>query len=229
MFPASALILIQWTLVPIVLLVFGDHKLWTKMAIGLSTLPLSVQSFMPHLGLVDNAIGGIMQAQPEDTKVEPDAAGQKVGTDDKNTLNTKWGKQTMAVGFTVLPSVLLRSQARLKIKCNELAVLVHLIEHWWTPGTMPWPSKKTLGERLGVSDKTVQRAIVKLEKAKLIQRNSRFLKSSRGRTSNEYDLTLLVERLQEIAEETIKADAEAKTKKWKINNLAAKPNTTANK
>lgn len=168
-----------------------------------------------------------MEAQTDRTAVDTEKGGAQSAQDDKNSLNTKWGKQTMDEGFTVLPSVLLRSQARLKIKCNELAVLVHLIEHWWKPGTMPWPSKKTIAERLGVSDKTVQRAMVKLEKEKLIQRNSRYLKTSKGRTSNEYDLSPLVERLREIADETTKADAEAKTKKWKINNLPPKTKTPA--
>jgi predicted transcriptional regulator len=168
-----------------------------------------------------------MEAQTDQSAVETEKDGAQAAQDDKNSLNAKWGKQTMDVGFTVLPSVLLRSQARLKIKCNELAVLVHLIEHWWKPGSMPWPSKKTIAERLGVSDKTVQRAMVKLEKEKLIQRNSRFLKTSKGRTSNEYDLAPLVDRLKEIAAETATADAEAKTKKWKINNLPPKPKPAA--
>ena len=146
----------------------------------------------------------------------------KAAPDDKNTLNAKWGKAKMDQGFTVIPSVLLRSQRRLQFKCNELAVLVHLIEHWWKPGSMPWPKKSTIAERLGVSIKTVQRAIVKLEKEKLIQRKDRFLPANQGRTSNEYDLSLLVERLNEIAVESAQADAEAKTKKWKINNQKPK-------
>lgn len=168
-----------------------------------------------------------MEAQTSETVAEAKNGGEQAPPDDKNSLNDKWGKHTMDVGFTVIPSVLLRSQARLKIKCNELAVLVHLIEHWWKPGSMPWPSKKTIAERLGISDKTVQRAMVKLEREKLILRKSRFLKTSKGRTSNEYDLSPLVTRLKEIAAETAKADAEAKTKKWKINNLPPKTKPTA--
>lgn len=168
-----------------------------------------------------------MEAHTDQATMDTDGSEPKAAQDDKNSLTTKWGKQTMAVGFTVLPSVLLRSQARLNIKCNELAVLVHLIEHWWRPSAMPWPSKKTIAERLGVSDKTVQRAMVKLEKEKLIQRNSRYLKTSKGRTTNEYDLSPLVERLHGIAEETARADAEAKTKKWKINNQPPKAKTAA--
>lgn len=151
----------------------------------------------------------------------------KETTDDKNTLNAKWGKPTMDQGFTVIPSVLLRSQARLQFKCNELAVLVHLIEHWWKPGSMPWPKKTTIAERLGVSIKTVQRAIVKLEKEKLIQRKDRYLPANKGRTSNEYDLSPLVERLNEIAVESAQADSEAKTKKWKINNQKPKAKKAA--
>ncbi|MBL9049074.1 MAG: helix-turn-helix domain-containing protein [Tabrizicola sp.] len=137
---------------------------------------------------------------------------RKGSLDDNNILTRKWGKPTMDEGYTVIPSILLRSQAKLRIKCNELAVLVHLLEHWWKPGSMPWPKKTTIAERLGVSIKTVQRAIVKLEKEKLIQRKERYLRADDSRTSNEYDLSPLVDRLKVLAVELAQLDAEAKTR-----------------
>ena len=132
--------------------------------------------------------------------------------DDARTLSQKWGKEVMAANYTVIPCALLRGQARLGIGPNALAVLVHLIDHWWRPEAMPWPSKKTIAERLAVSTKTVQRAIVELEKARLLTRKNRYHKTG-GRTSNEYDLSPLVDRLKPVALDMAKAAAEAKAVK----------------
>ena len=132
--------------------------------------------------------------------------------DDARTLSQKWGKEVMAANYTVIPCALLRGQARLRIGPSALAVLVHLIDHWWRPEAMPWPSKKTIADRLGVSAKTVQRAVVELAEAGLLARKKRYHKTG-GRTSNEYDLSPLVERLKPVALDMAKAATEAKAVK----------------
>lgn len=129
-------------------------------------------------------------------------------------LDQKWGKETMEANYTVLPSALLRGQARLGINATELAVLVHLIDHWWKADEMPWPSKRTLAERLRVGEKTIQRAIAHLEEEGLMKRNPRFNKTG-ARTSNEYDLKPLVERLKPIAQDQVHAAKEARALKKK--------------
>lgn len=150
----------------------------------------------------------------ETEKVVPlDSHRKKNTPEDERTLSQKWGKETMAANYTVIPCALLRGQARLHIGPNELAVLIHLIDHWWRPDAMPWPSKRTIAERLGVSSKSVQRAIASLEKEGLVTRKARFLKNGGGRTSNEYDLSPLVERLRPIAADMEKASQDAKAVK----------------
>ena len=75
--------------------------------------------------------------EEENEKAESTEAEQaKPSPNDTNTLASKWSKETIDIGYAVLPSALLRGQARLKIGANELAVLVHLIDHWWRPGEM---------------------------------------------------------------------------------------------
>lgn len=133
--------------------------------------------------------------------------------DDKKVLNQKWSKGTMDANYTVLPSALIRGQARLGIDAMELAVLVHLLDHWWQADKMPWPSKKTIADRLKVSQKTVQRAMVRLEQGNLIKRKARYYSETGGRTSNEYDLNPLVERLKPIAADMVKAAKDAKSLK----------------
>lgn len=127
---------------------------------------------------------------------------------DKRSLEKRWSKEVLEPGFTFVPSVILRAQARLHIDAVELTVLLHLIDHWWDDDTMPFPSKKRLAERLGVSDKTIQRAMKRLEDEGLIRREARS-HSSGGQASNRYDLSPLVEKLKPIAADMTRARDEA--------------------
>ena len=82
-------------------------------------------------------------AEETEKVIALDGRRTKQAPEDARTLSQKWGKDTMAANYTVIPCALLRGQARLHIGPNELAVLIHLIDHWWRPDAMPWPSKQT--------------------------------------------------------------------------------------
>jgi DNA-binding transcriptional ArsR family regulator len=127
--------------------------------------------------------------------------------DSEKVLRQKWGS-SLDTGWTVIPSVLIRGLPRLHIGAGELAVLICLIDYWWAPDDPPWPSKKALAERLGVSQKTIQRHLAVLQEEGLIASQSRH-RAGGGQTSNRYDLTLLVAKLQGIAADMKKAEAEA--------------------
>lgn len=116
----------------------------------------------------------------------------------------------MEANYTVIPSALIRGQERLGINATDLAVLIHLLDHWWDPGKMPFPSKAKIAQRLQVGEKTVQRSVARLESGGLLKRNPRYNPKTRGRTSNEYDLSPLVSALKVIATDMVKADKEAK-------------------
>ena len=126
----------------------------------------------------------------------------------RRSLEKRWTRDVIEPGFTLIPSVILRAQARLHINAVELAVLMHLIDHWWEDETMPFPSKRRLAERMSVSDKTVQRAIVRLEEEGLLKRHPRS-HASGGQASNLYDLSPLVEKLKLIAKDMIEARMDA--------------------
>lgn len=144
----------------------------------------------------------IPTTKPE--KTEPTNVEQE-----SHNLEQRWGKDVIANGFVLLPSILLRAQSRLHIDCLEMTVLLHLLDHWWSDNKMPFPSKKRLGERMGKSEKTIQRAMVRLEAQGLIKRKFR-KNSTGGQTSNLYDLAPLVKKLKPIAEDMLEAKSEAK-------------------
>ena len=112
----------------------------------------------------------------------------------------------MKLGFCIIPSVLLRAQQRIGLNPTQLAVLLQLADYWWDQDRKPYPSKQALSERLGLGPRQIQRHIAELEAAGLVRRIERRA-VHKGKLSNEYDLSGLVERLQKIAPEIEKANA----------------------
>ena len=127
----------------------------------------------------------------------------------------KWGKAVMAIGFCIVPSLLIRAQSRLKINAAQLAVLIQLADYWWHKERSPFPGKKAIAERLGISPRHVQRHMANLEKLGLLKRIER-LGSHRGKLTNEYDLSGLVKRLQELAPEFKAVEEEVKKQRRAI-------------
>ena len=116
----------------------------------------------------------------------------------------KWGAAVMKHGACILPSILLQAQARLLINAQQMIVLLQLAEHWWKHDGKVFPSKASLSERIGLSEKQIQRHIKVLESKKLVRRIQR-TSPGKGKISNEYDLSGLVAKLQDIAKDFEKA------------------------
>lgn len=125
------------------------------------------------------------------------------GAADK-AANMKWGAPVMKLGFCIIPSILLQAQQRLGLNPTQLAVLLQLVDHWWHADTNPYPSKATLSDRLGLGARQIQRYIAELEKAGLVRRIERRFVNG-GKTSNEYDLSGLVKKLQQLEPEIAQA------------------------
>jgi predicted transcriptional regulator len=150
-----------------------------------------------------------MQVMEGDDKVVPLRPATAEAEPDRKSLERRWTKTVLGPGFTQIPSVLLRAQARLHLSPIELNVLLQMIDHWWDSDDMPFPAKKRLAERMGVSEKTIQRAVSRLVEEGLIRRTARHNRYG-GQTSSLYDLTPLVEKLTPIAEDMLKAREDAK-------------------
>jgi predicted transcriptional regulator len=112
----------------------------------------------------------------------------------------KWGKKVMKLGFSIVPSLLLRAQQRLGLNPTQLAVLLQLADYWWDAERKPYPTKKALSERLGIGPRQLQRYIAELEEAGLVKRIARHA-AHKGKQSNYYDLSGLVERLKALEPE----------------------------
>jgi DNA-binding transcriptional ArsR family regulator len=100
-------------------------------------------------------------------------------------------------GLCLIPSLLLRSQQQLGLNPTQLLLLVQLCDLSSDPGQNPAPSKKTLSERLGLSERQIQRHLSKLEKVGMISRIER-LGPDCGILANAYDLSGLRMALKKL-------------------------------
>ena len=121
----------------------------------------------------------------------------------------KWGKDVIALGFCIVPSLLLRAQNRLGLNPTQLAVLMQIGDFWWERERKPYPSKAVLAERLGLSPRQVQRHIADLETAGFVKRLERRA-PHRGKLTNMYDLGGLVNRLKKLEPEFRRVDEDAR-------------------
>ncbi|WP_299592845.1 helix-turn-helix domain-containing protein [uncultured Tateyamaria sp.] len=134
----------------------------------------------------------------------------------------KWGKQVMDLGFCIVPSLLLRAQQRLGLNPTQLAVLMQLCDFWWEDARKPHPGKKLLAERLGLSERQVQRYIAELEQAGLVERVERYAAHG-GKMTNTYDLSGLVARLKKLEPEFRKVEENVKTERKAVAKRGYKP------
>ena len=131
--------------------------------------------------------------------------------DTRKASEKKFGKPVMDVGYCITPSLLMKAQARIGLNPVQFNIVMHLLDQWWSVERRPWPSKATLAERMGMSDRQVQRQIAEMEGVGLIRRIGR-TSPGKGKTSNEYDLTGLVSKMKELEPEFTKAKEEAKAR-----------------
>ena len=152
-------------------------------------------------------------------EVTPKAPGKAKST---RQSADKWGAEVMALGFCVLPSLLLRAQQRLGLNPTQLAVLLQLADFWWDQKRKPFPKKSDLAERLGLSERQIQRHIADLEQAGLVSRIPR-TRSRRGKISKEYDLSGLVARLKALEPQFRKAAEDAAALRKAVSTPGFKP------
>lgn len=132
-------------------------------------------------------------------------------SDTRKASEKKFGKPIMDVGFCITPSMLMKAQARIGLNPVQFNIVMQLLDQWWAAERRPWPSKATIAERMGMSPRQIQRQIAEMEGAGLLQRIGR-TRPGKGKTSNEYDLSGLVKKMQELEPEFTKAKKEAKAR-----------------
>ena len=109
-------------------------------------------------------------------------------------LYASWGEiiKGYGGGFTAIPNLILKKQAELELKPSELNVLINFIRFWWNPENLPFPDLEKMAAEMGVSGRTLYRAVATLEEKGFIKRIQ-----VEGKPTK-YDLAGLVEKLKAI-------------------------------
>jgi DNA-binding MarR family transcriptional regulator len=132
----------------------------------------------------------------------------------------KWSRQVLKLGYTPLPNLLMRAQAKLKISPSQFNVLAQLCEHWWEADKWPYPAKDTIARRMGKSPRQIQRYITELEDAGLIERLERF-NGKKSQVNNGYRFTGLIRKLKELEPEFSREVEMKKLRKKKLETAKA--------
>jgi hypothetical protein len=118
----------------------------------------------------------------------------------KSSTERIWGREVYRHGYVGVPSILIQAQRRLGISPTQMNIVVQLLDYWYDPSRKPFPSKKDLAQRIGVTTKTIQINVRALEKAGLIHRQQR--KTAAGDwNTNIYHLDGLVARVRALEPE----------------------------
>lgn len=143
----------------------------------------------------------------ETKKIVPISKARAKKADARKASEKKFGKPVMDLGFCITPSLMMQAQARLGMNPVQFNIVMHLLDIWWDANRLPYPTKKLIADRMGMSERQIQRHIVELEGHGLVERIFR-TRPGRGKTSNEYDLSGLVKRLKELEPEFTKTREE---------------------
>jgi predicted transcriptional regulator len=152
-------------------------------------------------------------AEKKSTNIIRITAAKKPDT--RKSSEKKFGKPVLALGFCIVPSLMMKAQARLGLNPAQFNIIMQLADIWWDPERKPFPKKELLAERMGMSERQIQRHVAELEKAGLVQRVGR-TRPGRGKTSNEYDLSGLVKKLKDLEPEFTKMQEDNRTNRKNV-------------
>jgi len=108
-------------------------------------------------------------------------------------------------GFQPVPDVLLIKQRALGLEPVDLLVLLNITSYWWYADKLPFARSATIAERMGVSARTVQRSLKKMETKGLISRTE--TKTAEGDVVAAIDPSGLVALLGRLAKNDIALNA----------------------
>jgi hypothetical protein len=130
----------------------------------------------------------------------------------RKALAAIWGNKVADHGYVGVPHVMLAMQSRMGLNPTQTLVLLQLLDYWRRPDSLPFPSIGMLATRIGLKERQLRRVLRELEDGGFVARGRRTLLRG-GQTSNYFDLTGLVKKVQALEPDYRKAAAEARKRK----------------
>lgn len=134
-------------------------------------------------------------------------------------IEERWSKPVVSAGWTALPSIILDKQKALGLKPTDINVLLQIIKYWFEVDKFPFPAVGTIADAMGVTPRTVQRSVEKMEKLGYLKRHVRTYAKG-GQKSNKYTFEGLIKACTPYAEEAL--EARKKKKKAEVARIRRK-------
>jgi len=140
----------------------------------------------------------------------------------KSSTERIFGSKVLSHGYTGIPNILLRGQKRLGISATQFNIIAQLLSYWIDPNRPPFPSKRDLAGRIGITEQTLRINIKALEEQGLVVREQR-VSAFGDFSSNTYRLDGLVKKLTELEPDF----EEERKERQEGRSLTEKPNARA--
>ena len=160
-------------------------------------------------------------------------ADNKAGSTDKPPKREKssteriFGGDVMHHGYTAVPNIMVRAQSRLGLNPAQFNILVQLLSYYMDPARPPFPTKRELRDRTGLSDATMKKHLKALEQADFIRREQQVTNAG-DFGSNIYHLDGLIGKLKKLVPDFDKEREERKESRRKSETPNARRNTGSN-
>lgn len=144
----------------------------------------------------------------------------------KSSTEKIFGDGVMAHGYTGVPNIMVRAQARLGLNPAQFNILVQLLSYYIEPDRPPYPPKRHLIERTGMSEATLKKHLKALEQAGFIEREQQVTNAG-DFGSNIYHMEGLVAKLGKLVPDFDKERAEREESRRNSERPNARRNTVA--
>jgi len=125
----------------------------------------------------------------------------------KSSTEKIFGAAVMGHGYTGVPNIMVRAQARLGLNAAQFNILIQLLSYYMDPGRPPYPTKRQLKQRTGLSDATLKKHMKALEQAGFIKREQQVTRAG-DFGANIYHLDGLIGKLRNLVPDFDKERAE---------------------
>lgn len=115
----------------------------------------------------------------------------------KSSTERIFGRDVMQHGYTGVPNIMVRAQSRLGLNPAQFNILVQLLSYYMDPARPPFPTKRQLRDRTGLSDATLKKHMWALEQANFIRREQQVTRAG-DFGSNIYHLDGLIGKLKKL-------------------------------
>jgi len=115
------------------------------------------------------------------------------GPNTEYRIVVRFGDELLQAGFTAVPNLVLRHYVALGITPTEMMFIIHIWQYWWNEKD-PYPSLRTISDRMGISWRNAQRYVASLKQKAVLVVTPRFA-AGLGQMTNEYDFSPLTHQV----------------------------------